>query len=438
MQNNLPTYPHYKPSGVQWLGDIPEHWKVKPGFTIISERKEKNIGLKINTVLSLSYGNVIIKPEEKLTGLVPESFETYQIVYPNDIIIRPTDLQNDKTSLRTGLAKNHGIITSAYINILVKEGNNSSYLHYFFHCVDITKVIYGLGSGLRQNLDFRDFKRFSFLVPPLSEQTAIAQFLDRKTAQIDKAIDLKEKQIELLKERRQILIHQAVTRGLNPDVPMKDSGIEWIGEIPAHWEVTQIKKIAQTTSGGTPPSGNIKEYYNGHIPWVRTTDLNNDELYDVPEKITDKAIRDTACKVVPVNTVCVAMYGGPGSIGKHSILRFSATLNQALCGIISSEKLYCEFLYYYVKFCRPYWMINAKGTRVDPNISQDEVRKMSITFPPKSEQIAIAEHIKFLSKKIDTAIGLKEQEIEKLKEYKASLINSVVTGKVKVTENPEG
>src|SRR5690606_7440876 len=125
----------------------------------------------------------------------PESFETYQLVYPGDIIIRPTDLQNDKNSLRTGLAKNKGIITSAYINLKVKHGYSHAYFHYFLHTIDITKVIYGLGTGLRQNLGFNEFKRFSFLLPPKEEQTAIAQFLDRKTAQIDKAIGIKEKQI---------------------------------------------------------------------------------------------------------------------------------------------------------------------------------------------------------------------------------------------------
>jgi type I restriction enzyme S subunit len=130
MKNKLPKYEHYKPSNVEWLGDIPKHWEVKPGFTILSESKEKNNGLKEKTVLSLSYGKVIIKPEEKLTGLVPESFETYQLVSVGDIIIRPTDLQNDKTSLRTGLAKNRGIITSAYVNLRVKINYSNSFYHY--------------------------------------------------------------------------------------------------------------------------------------------------------------------------------------------------------------------------------------------------------------------------------------------------------------------
>ena len=199
---DVSKYSTYKDSEVEWLGKIPAHWEVKPGFTIVEERSEKNIGMKESTVLSLSYGKVIVKPEEKLTGLVPESFETYQLVYPGDIIIRPTDLQNDKTSLRTGLAKNRGIITSAYINLKIKKPFSTEYYHYFLHLIDLTKMIYGLGSGLRQNLSFGDFKRFKFLVPPLSEQTTIANFLDRKTAPINQAIAQKERLIELCKRTK--------------------------------------------------------------------------------------------------------------------------------------------------------------------------------------------------------------------------------------------
>lgn len=427
MQNNLIKYNHYKPSGVQWLGDIPEHWELTRLGTRFEERRTK-VSDKDYPALSVTKQGILPQLD---SAAKTNDGDNRKLVKAGDFVINS---RSDRKG-SSGISDRDGSVS--LINIVLEPHNvHPIFCNYLLKSYVFVEEFYRMGHGIVADLwttRYDEMKAIMVGIPPLSEQTAIAQFLDRKTAQIEVVITQKQRMIELLKERRQILIHQAVTRGLNPDVPMKDSDVEWIGEIPEHWEITQIKKIAQTTSGGTPPSGNIKEYYNGHIPWVRTTDLNNDELYDVPEKITDKAIRDTACKVVPINTVCVAMYGGPGSIGKHSILRFSATLNQALCGIIPSEKLYCEFLYYYVKFCRPYWMINAKGTRVDPNISQDEVRKMSITLPPKSEQIAIAEHIESITQKISTAIGLKEQEIEKLKEYKASLINSVVTGKVKVT-----
>jgi len=220
----FPSYDAYIDSDVDWLGQTPKAWSIKPGMVAFTENKQSNKGMKEDKVLSLSYGNIIIKPKEKLVGLVPESFETYQLVEPSDIIIRCTDLQNDKVSLRTALAKDRGIITSAYLNLKVKEGFSPRFLHYYLHSIDTTKVIYKFGSGLRQNLSFHDFKRLPVFDIPKGTQEAIANFLDKKTAQIDKAIAIKEKQIELLKERKQIVIQKAVTQGLDTNIPMKDSG----------------------------------------------------------------------------------------------------------------------------------------------------------------------------------------------------------------------
>ena len=175
----MQTYEQYKDSGIDWIGQIPAHWEVKPGFTVLKERKEKNKGMISNNVLSLSYGKIVEKSVEKLTGLVPENFETYQLVYKGDIIFRPTDLQNDKVSLRTGLSKFNGIITSAYIN-LQPINTEPKFLHYYLHTTDTNKVIYGLGSGLRQNISFLDFKRFS---PPNPRTRSHCEFLRRKNSE---------------------------------------------------------------------------------------------------------------------------------------------------------------------------------------------------------------------------------------------------------------
>ena len=200
-----------KHSGVEWIGEIPEGWEVLPGLRFFKENKRSNKGMKESTVLSLSYGNIIIKPEEKLVGLVPESFETYQIVYPGDIIIRCTDLQNDQTSLRTGLAQNKGIITSAYINLGIIGDNHPEYLHAYLHFVDITKVLYKFGSGLRQNLSFADFKRMPILKVPYNEQVQIVEFIQKASLKIERAIEMQHKEIEKLKELKSTLIESAVT-----------------------------------------------------------------------------------------------------------------------------------------------------------------------------------------------------------------------------------
>ncbi|HHE9116111.1 TPA: restriction endonuclease subunit S, partial [Haemophilus influenzae] len=200
-----------KDSGVEWIGQVPEHWELTIGMNVFRENKRDNKGMKENTVLSLSYGKIIIKPEEKLFGLVPESFETYQIVEPNDIIIRCTDLQNDQTSLRTGLAQDKGIITSAYLNLKVINNYSAKFLHYYLHALDITKVLYKFGSGLRQNLSFLDFKRLPIIDISLAEQQKIADYLDTQTAKIDQAIALKTAHIEKLKEYKSVLINDVVT-----------------------------------------------------------------------------------------------------------------------------------------------------------------------------------------------------------------------------------
>ena len=197
-------------SGVEWIGQVPEHWKLTIGMNVFRENKRDNKGMKENTVLSLSYGKIIIKPEEKLFGLVPESFETYQIVEPNDIIIRCTDLQNDQTSLRTGLAQDKGIITSAYLNLKVINNYSAKFLHYYLHALDITKVLYKFGSGLRQNLSFLDFKRLPIIDIPLAEQQQIADYLDAQIIKIDQAIALKTTHIEKLKEYKSVLINDVV------------------------------------------------------------------------------------------------------------------------------------------------------------------------------------------------------------------------------------
>lgn len=197
-------------SGVEWIGKIPKHWEVFPGLRVFSENKRKNTGMIDDRVLSLSYGRIVRKPKEKLVGLVPESFETYQIVKAGDIIIRCTDLQNDKVSLRTALAKDDGIITSAYLNLNVKDGN-SEYLHYLLHVLDITKAIYKLGSGLRQNLSFVDFKRLDIVLPPKDEQLQIVEHIENQTTKIDKAIELQQNYISKLKEYKASLIDSVVT-----------------------------------------------------------------------------------------------------------------------------------------------------------------------------------------------------------------------------------
>ena len=241
MIEDLKPYAEYKDSGLPWLGQVPGHWTVLHAFGAFKPNKARNNGMKEKTVLSLSYGRIVIKPAEKLHGLVPESFETYQIVNPGDIVLRTTDLQNDHTSLRVGMVRDRGIITSAYLALRCLSGVGPDYGFQFLNVWDSSKAIYGYGSGLRQNLDFSHFKRMPIPIPPPAEQAAIVRFLDWTNGRLERAVRAKRKVIALLNDQKQAIIHRAVTRGLDPTVPLKDSGIPWIGEIPAHWEVARVK-----------------------------------------------------------------------------------------------------------------------------------------------------------------------------------------------------
>ena len=421
-------YESYKDSGVEWLGEVPSQWELTIGMNVFRENKRDNKGMKEKTVLSLSYGQIIIKPEEKLVGLVPESFETYQIVEPNDIIIRCTDLQNDQTSLRTGLAKDKGIITSAYLNLKVINNHSAKFLHYYLHTLDITKVLYKFGSGLRQNLSFLDFKRLPIIDIPLSEQQKISQFLDDKTAKIDQAVDLAEKQIALLKEHKQILIQNAVTRGLNPDVPLKDSGVEWIGQVPEHWEILSIKRLSQVKRGASPrPIDNPKYFDNdGEYAWVRISDVTASNMYllETTQKLSNLG-KSYSVPLMPGSLFLSIA----GSVGKPIITKIKVCIHDGFV-YFPEYKQNTKFLYYIFYSEQPYIGLGKMGTQL--NLNTDTVGAIKIPIPPLCEQQKIADYLDTQTAKIDQAIALKTAHIEKLKEYKSVLINDVVTGKVQV------
>lgn len=200
-----------KDSGIEWLDSIPSSWEVKPTYAICSASTEKNTDGLENNVLSLSYGNIIKRKTDTNFGLLPDSFNTYQIVKDGDIILRLTDLQNDKNSLRVGLVTQSGIITPAYLKLSVKHAITPSFSYYLLHTYDIFKVFYGMGGGLRQSMKFEDFRRLPLLIPSKIEQESIVTFIDKKIIKIDILIEKQLQQIALLKERRTALISAAVT-----------------------------------------------------------------------------------------------------------------------------------------------------------------------------------------------------------------------------------
>ena len=232
-----------KDSGIAWIGAMPRAWKMNTIAQIFLQVKCKNTGLQEKNLLSLSYGKVKRKSIDTVEGLLPESFDGYNIIEKDDIVLRLTDLQNDHTSLRVGLAEERGIITSAYLTIRNRSNFCPKYLYYYLHSFDIAKGFYGMGAGVRQGLNWDGVKWLKILAPSVPEQERIAAFLDAQCAEIDAVLEKTRASIEEYKKLKQAVITQAVTKGVRGDRPMKDSGIEWIGEIPAEWDVIRVKQL---------------------------------------------------------------------------------------------------------------------------------------------------------------------------------------------------
>ena len=429
---DLKPYPSMKDSGVPWLGDVPEHWRALPGKSCYREKKVPNMGLKETTVLSLSYGQIVFKPVDKLHGLVPASFETYQIVDAGNIIVRPTDLQNDWNSLRFGLSRHRGIITSAYMCLLTTDTMMQDYGHLLLHAYDLKKVFYGLGSGLRQNLDWRDFKYLPCVVPPLPEQATIVRFLDQADRRIRKYIRAKQKLIKLLKEQKQAIIHRAVTRSLDPNVRLKPSGVEWLGEVPEHWEVRQLKRLCRKIkTGGTPSGADEKFFEEGGFNWHTPSDFHDAiTLGDASRQLSKQGVQ--AVITFPQDTIL--MIGIGATIGKVSISRKPCSCNQQINAILPNYKLVClNYLAYYLRTLRNYILNCGKFTTM-PIINQDETKRLPALLPPIHEQTEITDHIEREIKPFTESITRTEREIALIREYRTRLIADVVTGKLDVRE----
>lgn len=421
-------YPSYKASGVEWLGDVPEHWNLKRFGYLFDENKKKNIGLKETNVLSLSYGNIKEKNIDDNKGLLPESFETYQIIEPNNIVFRFTDLQNDKRSLRSAISKYHGIITSAYIAVKTKQ--NADFYNYLFRAYDLQKVFYSMGEGMRQSLKMDELNKMPVVLPNKDEQKRIVAFLDTETARIDTLIAKQEKLIELLEEQRKSIISHAVTKGLNPNAPMKDSGVEWLGDVPEHWEVKKIKRISPVNRGASPRPINDLKYFddNGEYAWVRISDVtrSNGFLFETEQRLSSLGA-SFSVKLEPESLFLSIA----ATVGKPCITKIKTCIHD---GFVYFPKLnkHRDLLFniFESKIC--FVGLGKLGTQL--NLNSETVEDIYVAIPPESEEKAILGYIQTETTRIDNLISKQKSLIEKLKEYRASIISHAVTGKIDVRE----
>ncbi len=439
MIEDLKPYPQYKDSGLPWLGQVPEHWEIRPASGAFSPIRERNTGMKEKIILSLSYGRIVVKPAGKLHGLVPESFDTYQIVNPGVTVIRTTDLQNDKTSLRTGIVRDRGIITSAYLALSTSDGLLPEFGYQILNAWDITKAIYGYGSGLRQNLDFSDFRRMPVAVPPIAEQAFIARFLAWATNCLDRAIGAKRRIIALLQEQKQAIIHRAVMQGLDPSVPLKDSGIPWLGEIPEHWEVKKIRSLAEVY-GGMTPSKSAERYWTGDTPWISPKDMKQFEITGSIAHISDAAVRETGIAAIPFPAVLFVVRGM--ILARKlpvAVTRIPVTLNQDMKGLMPRVDISAEYLAFLLSGAQKEILGLVEeaghGTKC---LRTDSWASFDVPLPARQEQNAICNFILSANSAIDNAALRLDSEITLLREYRTRLIADVVTGKLDVRELAAG
>lgn len=429
----MPQTRHYemKDSGVEWIGKMPFNWQVKYLFQLVSQVKNKNNGLREKNLLSLSYGKIKRKDIETTDGLLPASFDGYNIIEEGDIVMRLTDLQNDHTSLRIGRATERGIITSAYTTVRPSK-ETSPFLYLALHSFDVKKGFYGMGAGVRQGLNYGEVKKVLVPVPPLSEQTAIAAYLDEKCATIDAIIVEAKSSIEGYKSWKASVIFETVTKGLNPNAEMKDSGVEWIGEIPKGWKVSAVKRHYSITLGKmleSVPQSNDATLENymcaSNVKWGGIDTTTNRQMWFSPIEKEEYLLKEGDLLV---------MEGG--SAGTSAIYRGEYApcyMQNSVNRCRSKDGSLTHFLYYWMFLVYHSGHVESACNRATiMHLTKEKLGRLPFVYAPEEEQASIVSYLDRKCSLIDGIILEKEDLIRELENYKRSLIFEAVTGKRRV------
>lgn len=436
----MAEYAQMRDSGVPWIQSIPEAWGIRVLFQLADQVKNKNKDLLERNLLSLSYGRIKRKDINNPEGLLPESFDGYNIIEANDIVLRLTDLQNDHTSLRVGQSVERGIITSAYTTLRPSALVNPQYLYYVLHAYDLIKGFYGMGAGVRQGLNYDEVKTIKVPFPPHSEQAMIVAFLNDQVGQIDSIIAEAQASISEYKQWKASTIFEKVTKGLNSDVLMRDSGSSWIGNVPISWRKAPLKRVTLGREGGAwgeEPTGDV----NDRI-CMRVADFDFD--YGIFKHLPEESYTKRAYTLSQIEKlalkngdILVEKSGGGEKTPVGRAVLYDLDKPALFANFmdrlwIDTEVIMPEFFEYYwqAMYYLAITRIYIKQTTGIQNLTLSALlEKEIIVFPSLDEQREIVHHLNDFSRVVRDLITEKENLISDLEIYKRSLIYETVTGK---------
>lgn len=412
---------------IPYIETLPSHWKViQNRFLFYYDGKKVGDKYTDYQLLSLTTEGVKEKDISATGGKVPASYDTYQTVKKGQMIFCLFDL--DCSAVFSGISHYDGMITSAY-DVFSSTGKmENGFADYWFRYVFSNRYYKMFSKSIRYTITGDIFRSIKTPVPPLNEQRIISEYLNHKCSQIDALIANTGTQIAKLKQYKQSLITEAVTKGLDPTVPMKDSGVEWIGKIPESWSVSRVKNVATLKTGHTPPTANANNF-DGEINWYTPGDFYSDVISKSTRTLTKYAIENEGFSLFPPNTTLLIGIGGTaGKVCKISTEGYS---NQQITAIIAKNGIEPDFLFYEMIAARLYLKDNAMYTTL-PIINNGYLGSLRLVIPPIAKQVQIASNLNRKCMLVDKLVEVKQSKIEKLEEYKKSLIYEYVTGKKEV------
>lgn len=441
--NETAHYADMKDSGIKWIGEVPVSWNVRTLYQLVTRVNNKNSNLAEQNLLSLSYGKIKRKDINTNDGLLPASFDGYNVIEAGDIVLRLTDLQNDHTSLRVGQATERGIITSAYTTLRPINPAHSRYLYYLIHAFDLKKGFYGMGTGVRQGLNYDEVKELRIVIPSQKEQDAITAFLDTQCSRIDELVSKTKSTIEDYYSWKKSLIFEAVI-SMNSDCKfISPSNIPWIKKYPADWRILPIKRVVLSRDGGA--WGEEKANNDNDRICMRIADFSFEQGCFKDEKSATYTVRNYSDSQIEKLTlkkgdILVEKSGGGEKNPVGRSVLFDLPIDALFANFmdrltIDTDVILPEYFEYYWR-AMYYKAVTAsyiKQTIGIQNLNLSGLLESEfILIPKKSEQAEIVKRLDNLGSQIDNLIFQKKIVIEDLEQYKRSLIYETVTGKRKV------